>query len=95
MESYGENSEILKNSRSILRSPRRLDLKNPKFIKPLAINSVELSYIWHEAAASFNLRKFLENVMKTQAHWEFLKDHRDPRKILGNVIDSQKKSQKV
>lgn len=33
--------------------------------------------------------------MKTQAHWEFLKDHRDPRKILGNVIDSQKKSQKV
>jgi len=42
-----------------------------------------------------NLRKFLENVKKTQAHWESLKDHRDPRKILGNATDSQKKSQKV
>jgi len=38
-----------------------------------------------------NLRKFLENVKKTQAHWKFLKDHRDPRKILGNATDSQKK----
>jgi len=42
-----------------------------------------------------NLRKFLENVKKTQAHWKSLKDHRDPRKILGNDTDSQKKSQKV
>jgi len=42
-----------------------------------------------------NLRKFLENVKKIQAHWESLKDDRDPRKILGNTTDSQKKSQEV
>jgi len=38
-----------------------------------------------------NLRKFLENVKKTQKpHWESLKDHRDPRKILGNARLSEK-----